>query len=578
MLVHNIQITRYTNLIGAQSLVGSDLLNYIGAQCYIMIKLLLPIFLYFGSCCAYSAPLLSSPSEERFRENLKTLSSDTYEGRKPSTAGGKKTIATIQKEFEKAGLAPGNGNSYLQATPIASLTTERAEVHLINAGESNPLEHGTDILAFARTLKTRISVAESQLVFVGFGVIAPEYAWNDYQDVNVSGKTAIILSNDPGHLAQDGSLFLGKGVTYYAKDSYKYEEAERQGAVAAFIIHDTRLSNLDWAKHVAKFSKERQVLNDSEGAAANLLIQGYISAATTAKTMALSGMDYELELSAAMRLEFKAKPLTSFITLNVNSALTYATSYNVLGLIPGLERPDEVVIYLAHWDHLGIDTSLEGDQVFNGAKDNAAGIASLIELAHLFKSTANNQRSVLIMAVTAEESGLLGSYYYAKNPVVPLHQTVGAINLDMMNLDGKTRDVLVHGFGNSPLMDAAIHEAIVKKQGRVAKPFGRLEAGIAYRNDGFSFNRSGVPAIGLASGSEHIENGTEWMDAQADDYFGHRYHQVADEYSVSMDVSGALLDVMALYLTGQALANSSEFAQWYDDKEFKPLRDAQLAP
>jgi len=578
MLVHNIQITRYTNSTGTQSLVGSGRPNCIGAQCYIMIKPLLPVILYFGSCCAYSAPLLPPPSEERFRENLKTLSSDTYEGRKPSTAGGKKTIETIRKEFEKAGLSPGNGNSYLQATPIASLTTERAEVHLNNAGESNPMEHGTDILAFARTLKTRISVVESQLVFVGFGVIAPEYDWNDYQDVNVRGKTVIILSNDPGHLTQDRSLFLGKGVTYYAKDSYKYEEAERQGATAAFIIHDTRLSNLDWAKHVAKFNKARQVLNDSEGTAGNLLIQGYISAATTARTMALSGVDYELELRAAMRLGFKAKPLASSITLNVNSALAYVTSYNVLGLIPGLERPEEVVIYIAHWDHLGIDTKLEGDQIFNGAKDNAAGIASLIELAYLFKSAANNQRSVLIMAVTAEESGLLGSYYYTKNPVVPLRQTVGVINLDMMNLNGKTRDVLVHGFGNSALMDTAIHEAIVKKQGRVVNPFGRLEAGIAYRNDGFSFNRSGVPSIGLASGSEHVDNGSEWMDAQADDYFEHRYHQVADEYSDSMDVSGALLDVMALYLTGQVLANSSEFAQWYDGKEFKPLRDAQFAP
>jgi len=513
-------------------------------------------------------------SETRFRNNIKILASDEFEGRKPATRGGRKTTQYIEAQFKLAGLRPGNGDSFRQAVDLVDINTEFSDISVAQAERSVPITHGNELVSYSRKPIQNVSVDHSNIVFVGYGVVAPEYDWNDYQTIDVKGKTVIMLSNDPGYLSPNKKHFLGKGITYYAKDTYKYEEAERQGAKAAFIIHDPRLMSSDWPSHVQEHNKTRSILTAAP--VGGLAVQGYISAKYASELMTISGWDYMRETQHALSSAYIPKFLDASISIKLKSSLKHSTSHNIVGMIPGSESPDETVIYLAHWDHLGKDDNLKGDKIYNGARDNAAGIASIIELAHLFKATDNLKRSVVIMAVSAEESGLLGSYHYVQNPIFPLSKTVGAINLDMMNLNGETSDVLVHGINNSPLMDAAIKEAIENKQGRTATPFGRLEAGIAYRNDGFSFNRSGIPTIGLASGSNHIVKGQEWMDAQAGDYFQNRYHQVKDEYSENLDVSGALLDIKSLYLIGLELSKSKKFAQWYDGKEFKYLRDEQL--
>ncbi len=515
-------------------------------------------------------------SEIRYRKSVKILSSDAFEGRKPATEGGRKTVTYIEQQFRQAGLKPGNKQSYLQAVHLAGLTTTQAEISVTGNKSTATLQHTHDILTFARHISPQLSVTESEIVFVGHGVVSPEYNWNDYQGIDVAGKTVIILANDPGYLSGDKTHFLGRGTTYYAKDSYKYEEAERQGAAAALIIHDRKLTKSSWDEQVATLNKERLVLDVTPEENASVLIQGYLSEALSIRLMSDAGYNYANERKSAQLQTFQPKSLKYNISLTIETSISRSVSHNVMGLIPGSERPDEYIIYMAHWDHLGRDSTLEGDQIYNGARDNAAGIASLIELAHLYQSNRDTKRSVLIMAVTAEESGLLGSYFYTKKPVYPLRNTVGVINLDMMNVYGATQDVLVHGLNDSGLMDKAINTAVTKIQGRTVKPFGRLEAGIAYRNDGFSFNRAGVPTIGLASGGEHIRHGANWMEAQANSYFSKRYHQPADEYTDEMDFSGALLDTASLYLIGRELANSSEFAHWYNGKEFKHLRDAQL--
>ena len=526
------------------------------------------------SCHGSESPGIS---ESRYRDNIRVLASDAFEGRAPGTAGGAKTTAFIERKFREAGLQPGNGDRYLQPVHLVSITTAYAQITVCSRDVETVITHGEEILVLARRVQRNLAVTDSELVFIGYGVVAPESDWNDYQDIDVSGKTVLILSNDPGYLSGRDDQFMGKGVTYYARDSYKYEEAERRGAAAAFIIHDTEANSKDWLTHVEKHRKPRLVLNPVDEPPSSVLIEGYLSDEYASVLLHEAGLNYQKEKKKALSKGYKAQALGSRISASLSSEFVASTSYNVLGKIPGTTRPGEYVIILAHWDHLGRDGSRSGDQIFNGARDNAAGVASLIELGHAFITAENRNRTIVVMAVTAEEGGLLGSYYYVKNPIYPLSKTVGAINLDMMNLYGKTNDVLVHGVNNSPLMDRVIKEAIEQKQGRQVKPFGLPEAGIAYRNDGFSFNRSGIPTIGLASGVEHLRNGRNWMQAKIEDYFTHHYHQVSDEYEDRMDFSGAILDTAALFYIATSLANSEQFAHWYENREFKYLRDVQLS-
>jgi len=353
-------------------------------------------------------------SELRFRSNMKILASDEFEGRKPTTEGGRKTSDYIETQFRLAGLKPGNEDSYLQAVDLVEISTEIAEISVLQAKRSMPITHGNELVSYSRKPNARVEVDRSNIVFVGYGVVAPEYDWNDYRGIDVTGKTVIMLSNDPGYLSPNKGKFLGKGVTYYAKDTYKYEEAERQGAHAAFIIHDPRLMPNDWSSHVEKHNKKRSIL--AAKTPGELAVQGFISAKYVTELMANSGWDYMRETQSALNTAYVPKFLDASISITLSSSLKHSTSNNIVGMIHGSERPDETIIYLAHWDHLGKDDNLIGDKIYNGARDNAAGIASIIELAHLFKSTNNLKRSVLIMATSAEESGLLGSYHYVQNP------------------------------------------------------------------------------------------------------------------------------------------------------------------
>jgi Zn-dependent M28 family amino/carboxypeptidase len=508
-------------------------------------------------------------SEQRYRHSLKTLSSDEFEGRAPTTIGEEKAIAFITDQFKKAGASPGVEGSYLQGVDLVSMETTEAKMSYSIEGKTTSIIQGEHIVALTRHVKENNALTDLDVVFVGHGIVSPEYDWNDYEGVDVKDKIVIILNNDPGYLTENISFFLGRGVTYYARNSYKYEEAERQGARAAFIIQDERTMNGDWDRQATRSMRPRLVLDSNKSNSVE--VEGWVRNEFAAELLANSGLDYAKESEAALIRGYKAKPLNSKMSLSLTSKLIHSRSYNVLGIVPGTERPEEYVFYMAHWDHVGKDETLVGDQIFNGARDDASGVSALIELANAFAAKPA-KRSVVFMAVTAEESGLLGSFHYVQNPIYPLNDIVGALNLEMMNFWGETSDLLVHGINNSPEMDAWIHEAVVVKQGRTPKPFGRPEAGIAYRSDAFSFNRSGVPVVGLATGTDNIEKGTEWMRAQGLDYIRNHYHKVTDEYREDMDLRGAVKDTEALYFMGEAMANSDKFANWYEGKEFKYLR------
>ncbi|MDT8450225.1 MAG: M28 family metallopeptidase [Wenzhouxiangellaceae bacterium] len=513
---------------------------------------------------------------ERYREDLKTLASDEFEGRAPGSRGERLAVDYLVQQFSEAGLEPGYGDSYLQPVPMVELTNqERSPIVLERGGEQFELTYPDQMITFSRRFGSDAhGVENSELVFVGYGVVAPEYDWNDYEGLDVEGKTVVILVNDPGFANPDSGLFNGRAMTYYGRWTYKYEEAARQGAAAALIVHQTEPASYPWEVVTNSWSGPQFELAE-RGDEPILPLQGWITLETARDLFARAGRDFDEVSAQAAQPGFAPFGLDASMTAHVRNSVREGKSYNVLAMLPGAARPDEAVIYMAHWDHLGRNMALPGTAgIFNGAIDNASGTAAVLELARMHAAAGPAERSLLFMAVTLEEYGLLGSAHYVNDPVFEHRNTAAVINLDAFNfMAGPTEDMVVVGFGSSELED--ILEATLAEDDRYIVPEPTPEAGYYYRSDHFNFAKAGVPALYAKSGVEHVEHGAEHVLAIEREYRDKRYHKPGDVYDPDWDLRGVARDASALYRVGRFVADSEVWPNWYEGNEFRAIRDRQ---
>jgi Zn-dependent M28 family amino/carboxypeptidase len=520
---------------------------------------------------------LESIREQDLDPRIAALASDSFAGRGPSSIGEERTMAYLQAEFSRLGLEPGNGSSWYQEVPLVrSTVTNSPELTVRGQGAQARFAWADDYVAFSKRVTDRVDVNNSELVFVGYGVVAPEFQWNDYEGLDVRGKTVVILVNDPGWAGTDTAFFRGRAMTYYGRWTYKFEEAARQGAEAALIVHETEPAAYGWDVVRNSWTGPQFTLAAPDDNAGRVAVEGWIGLETARALFRLGGQEYDSLKAMADRRGFKAVPLGITASLRLDNEIVRSASRNFLALLRGTDRADEYVLYMAHWDHFGTDPNREGDQIFNGGVDNATGTAGLIELAEAFKSLSTPpSRSILFLAVTAEEQGLLGSQHYGANPVVPASQTVAAINMDAMNVDGRMKDVTVIGYGNSELDDYV--EQAAREQGRVVRPDPEPEKGYYYRSDHFSLAKVGIPAVYVDQGIDHVEHGEAWTRARQDEYREKRYHQPSDEYQESWDLSGMVEDLQLLFSVGYRLATTEAFPNWRQGTEFRATRD-QMRP
>ena len=510
-----------------------------------------------------------------FRTLVTTLSSDEFEGRAPGSAGEEKTVEYIRAQFERIGLQPGgDNNTYFQTVPMVETTADESTVlRLDSNGNARELKFGSDMVIGTRTGQPEVSVKDSELVFVGYGVNAPEQDWNDYAGVDVKGKTVVILVNDPGFHAKDASLFEGNRMTYYGRWTYKFEEAARQGAAAALIIHDSEGASYGWDVVKNSWSGAQFDLRAEDDPEPRIPAQGWITGEAAKQLFAESGLDLQEMYAAAGKRGFQAVPLKAKVSFDLKSTVAEKSSRNVVGYLPGSQAADETVVYMAHWDHLGKHEG-EGDTIYNGAVDNATGVAGIIEIAERFKQSTQPQRSVVFLAVTLEESGLLGSKFYVAQPSFPLEKTVGVINLDAMSVGGRSRDMVVTGKGSSELED--ILRAHAEGQQRTLVEEGNPAGGYYFRSDHFNFAKAGVPALYAKGGEDLVEGGKAAGKAAADEY-GKRYHQPGDEVHAGWKFDGIVEDLDLLFAVGLDLADGGRWPNWYEGNPFKAARDAQRA-
>jgi Zn-dependent M28 family amino/carboxypeptidase len=516
------------------------------------------------------APAIST---DTLKEVTRTLSSDEFEGRAPGTSAEDKTIGYIAGRFAAAGLKPGNGDSWFQNVPLVEITSDPA-MELSFTGGKAPLRlaYKTDMVAVSYRITPKTEIANSDVVFVGYGINAPERGWNDYAGIDVKGKTVIILINDPDNAAKDlKGPFGGRAMTYYGRWTYKYEEAARQGAAAAIIVHDTYPAAYPWDVVVSSWTGPQIRMEAKDNGADQTLANGWMTNSAAKALMAGSGQDFAALSAKARTKGFKAVPLGVKASLSFANTISRAKSKNVIGILPGKTRPDEYVLYSAHWDHLGKCEPVKGDDICNGAVDNASGTAGLIALAEAHAKAGAPDRSLMFLAVTAEESGLLGSDYYAANPLVPLAKTVGGINMDGLNVVGRAKDVVVVGGGKSEL--EPILAKYVSAQGRVIVAEPTPEKGFFYRSDHFSLAKRGVPMIYFDSGEDLVVGGKAAGAAAAEDYTINRYHKPQDEYRSTWDWSGAVEDLQLNYAIGRDLAESAAWPNWYPSAEFREARN-----
>jgi len=506
-------------------------------------------------------------------EHIKILASDSFQGRKPFSPGETKAVDYITKTFTKFGLEPGNGNSYVQDVPLVEVTPSPDSAMQVQSPKGSiTLQRTTDYVLSTENTDPVISLNNDELVFAGFGIVAPEYKWNDYAGIDVKGKVVLVLVNDPGFGSGDSTLFKGNTMTYYGRWTYKYEEAARQGAKACLIIHNTAAASYPFNVVQNSWGSSNLFLDTRGSRQYRCALQGWVTGDAGNKLLEAAGRDSSLIAQAHQR-GFKAVPLSIKLSTTVKVKSVYSTSHNVIAKITGSKRPGEYIIYTAHWDHLGIGKPDEkGDSIYNGAIDNASGSAALLEIAKAFKQlTTKPERTVIFLSVTAEEQGLLGSEYYALHPIYPLSKTVAEINMDGINANGKTKDVTITGQGQSEVEDYATKEA--GAQGRYIAPELHPEAGHYFRSDHFNFAKAGVPALDMASGVDVIGKGKDFGKKLQDDYIAHRYHRPSDEYDSTWSFEGGLQDMQLLFNIGKRLAFETTWPQWKQGSEFKAIRD-----
>jgi Zn-dependent M28 family amino/carboxypeptidase len=517
---------------------------------------------------------MASFSATNLKQDIAVLASDSFMGRKPFTAGETKTIDYLQKQFAAAGLEPGNGSSFLQAVPMVNImATAAPEMQVKSAKGSFNLKAYDDYIIWTDKTDSSISLKNTELVFAGYGVVAPEYNWNDYEGLDVKGKVVMVMVNDPGFWVGDTTLFKGKTMTYYGRWTYKFEEAARQGAKGCLIVHNTKAASYPFSVQQKSFNISRLQLDNRGKDIKNCDVIGWLTETTANILFKAAGFDSTL-LIKANKPGFKAVPLNLQLSTSMKVQATYNKSYNVIGKITGSKRPDEVIIYSAHWDHLGIGRpDNTGDSIYNGALDNATGAAGLLELARAFKSMKTKpERTIIILSVTAEEQGLLGSKYYAENPVYPVDKTVANINIDGLNPYTKTKDIVVIGEGQSELEDY-LKEA-VDKNGEYISYDTHPEAGYYYRSDHFNFAKVGIPALYTNTGIDVVGKGKAYGKQLEDDYTANNYHQPSDNFdAATWTMDGAISDLKLLFSVGRRLAFEEKWPQWKATSEFKAIRD-----
>ncbi|MEZ5708218.1 MAG: M28 family metallopeptidase [Blastomonas sp.] len=513
-------------------------------------------------------------SEETMKSLVEQLSSDAFEGRAPGTAGEEKTLALLTEKFEAAGLKPGNGDSWLQEVPLVAIDATKVSPLTISGGKTDmAFSYRTDMVAASYQEQASIDIKDSEVVFVGYGINAPEKGWNDYDGVDVKGKTVIILVNDPDYETEGlEGPFNGRAMTYYGRWTYKYEEAARQGAAAALIVHDEFPAAYGWNVVESSWTGPQYYPQSENGGSDQTKANGWVQKEVAEKILAAGGQDLAKLSAAAKKKGFKAVDLGLKASLSMENSIEKTMSHNVIGILPGAKRPDEYVLYSAHWDHLGRCTAAaDGDDICNGAVDNATGTAALVALAEAFTKAGAPDRSIVFLAVTAEESGLLGSEYYAANPIFPLSQTVGGINMDAFLIAGPSKDITVVGGGKSQL--DAFMDAALKKAGRVATAEATPEKGFYYRSDHFSFAKLGVPMLYIDGGEDLVDGGTEAGAAVAKDYTENRYHGPKDEYDPDWNWAGVMGDLQLFYQIGRSMAMSTSWPNWVEGDEFRAIRD-----
>ena len=534
--------------------------------------LLLCLMAVVAGCAGLDRMQAPAISAEEYARHIGALSADEFEGRKPGTAGERKTVEYLVAEFKKLGLEPGNGDSFLQQVPIVEITAGSDARLQLGSAE---LKYMQDMVIWTKRLVPEISLADSPLVFVGHGVVAPELGWNDYAGVDMRGKTAVILINDPGFATNDANLFRGRAMTYYGRWTYKFEEAMRQGAAGALIIHDDVPAAYPWDTVQNSWSGPQLDTVAADGNASRAAIEGWITRSAGDALLRQNGLSYEQMLQAASRPGFKPIELAQRASGSLRNAIRRSSSPNVIARLPGSKHPDEYVFYMAHWDHLGRAFGRSGDTIFNGALDNATGTAGLLTIAKAYSEMRQRpERSIVFLAVTLEESGLLGSAYYVANPVYPLNRTVAAFNMDAITWGGPTKDVTVVGYGASELEDYLLRAA--RRQDRVVMPEPTPENGFFFRSDHFNFAKVGVPALYIKLGVEDREKGAEWAKARNAEFTLKDYHKPSDEFRPGTDLRGGLEDITLLYDIGRTLAKERRFPQWYPQSEFRAARDRSL--
>lgn len=544
--------------------------------CFLILTFSIFVFLSCGRKAQDIEAAVASLNTDELARDVEILSSDDFEGRFPASPGEEKTIAFLKEEFEKVGLKPGNGDSFFQEVPLVEITATPLG-HLIVTGGAEPLAFGfeDDFVGVTLRVQEKVSVDDSDMIFVGYGIVAPEYQWNDYEGIDAEGKTVVMLVNDPGFATQDPELFNGRAMTYYGRWTYKYEEAARQGAACAIIIHETEPAAYGWGVVRNGWTGPNFSLVSADGNASRCAFESWITLNTARKIFTAAGKNYDEMKKSAEKPGFRAVPLDLKASVSLENSIRNAVSRNVIGLLPGSTRGDEYIIYTAHWDHFGKNPELEGDQIFNGALDNATGTAALIELAEAFQQLGSPpQRSILFMAVTAEEQGLLGSDYYATHPIYPLTKTVAVINMDALNIYGRMKDIRIVGYGQSELDDYV--QAYSKEVGRIVLPNPTPEKGSFFRSDHFPFAKQGVPALYAGSGIQHLEKGEKWGQEQIEKYIREKYHKPSDEYDPNWDLSGILDDLHMYFTIGYRLSMEDTFPDWKEGSEFKLRRDTDM--
>jgi Zn-dependent M28 family amino/carboxypeptidase len=529
-------------------------------------------------------PAAESITAAELLGHIKVLASDEYEGRGPGTPGEERTVTYLTDQFRKLGLRPGNPDgTFVQEVPLAGFQASAVAGAFRVGTRSIELKFPDDWVAVSRRMAHEVKIENSDVVFVGYGVVAPEYGWDDYKDVDVRGKTIVMLVNDPAvpdpndPRQLDPALFKGKAMTYYGRWTYKYEIASEKGAAAALLVHETGPAGYPYSVVVGSWGRENFDIRRTEEDTGRVAIEAWIGLEPAKQLFAASGQDFDALKKAALSRSFRPVPLNAKARLSVRNTMREVKSRNVVARLEGSdpERKKELVVYTAHWDHLGRDETLAGDKIFNGAADNASGVAAVLEVAKAFsRLKARPKRSILFLALTAEEQGLLGAKYYAEHPLYPLTETVADINMDVINLWGRTRDITSVGLGQSTLDDLLIEAA--RDQGRVVIPDAEPEKGLFYRSDHFEFAKQGVPSLNVKAGVSYLGKSEDYGRRKREEYTQNDYHKVSDEVKPDWDLAGAVEDLKLFWEVGHRLAQGDRFPEWTAQSEFRERREAML--